>query len=79
MVLLRLLSAMAGPGPDVAVSIGAENPLDTFVSTSVVATNYVAEGVEARMAVVGPTRMDYPTTMAALRAVAKYISTILND
>jgi heat-inducible transcriptional repressor len=31
------------------------------------------------MAVVGPTRMDYPTTMAALRAVAKYISTILND
>ena len=78
-VLLRLLSTMAAPGPDVAVSIGAENPLDTFASTSVVATNYVAEGVEARMAVVGPTRMDYPTTMAALRAVAKYISTILND
>lgn len=78
-VLLRLLSTMAGDGPDVAVSIGAENPLDTFASTSVVATNYVAEGVEARMAVVGPTRMDYPTTMAALRAVAKYISTILND
>lgn len=78
-VLLRLLSTMAAEGPDVAVSIGTENPLDTFVSTSVVATNYLAEGVEARMAVVGPTRMDYPTTMAALRAVAKYISTILSD
>ncbi|HLS31947.1 MAG TPA: heat-inducible transcriptional repressor HrcA, partial [Brevibacterium sp.] len=48
-------------------------------STSVVATNYLAEGVEARMAIVGPTRMDYPTTMAALRAVARYISTILSD
>lgn len=78
-VLLRLLSAMAADGPDVAVSIGTENPLDSFASTSVVATNYLAEGVEARMAIVGPTRMDYPTTMAALRAVAKYISTILSD
>ena len=78
-VLLRLLTAMAADGPDVAVSIGAENPLDSFASTSVVATNYLAEGVEARMAIVGPTRMDYPTTMAALRAVARYISTILSD
>lgn len=78
-VLLRLLSEMAADGPDVAVSIGRENSLDSFATTSVVATNYLSDGVAARMAVLGPTRMDYPTTMAALRSVARYVSVILND
>jgi heat-inducible transcriptional repressor len=27
--------------------------------------------------VLGPTRMDYPNTMAAVRAVARYVSRIL--
>jgi heat-inducible transcriptional repressor len=31
----------------------------------------------AGLGVVGPTRMDYPSTMAAVRAVATYVSTIL--
>ncbi|WP_029089065.1 heat-inducible transcriptional repressor HrcA [Brevibacterium album] len=78
-VLLRLLSGMAAEGPDVAVSIGSENALDGFATTSLVATNYLSDGVESRMAVLGPTRMDYPTTMAALRSVARYVSAILND
>jgi heat-inducible transcriptional repressor len=29
--------------------------------------------------VLGPTRMDYPSTMAAVRAVARYVSEILDD
>jgi heat-inducible transcriptional repressor len=29
--------------------------------------------------VVGPTRMDYPGTMASVRAVARYISRILDE
>jgi heat-inducible transcriptional repressor len=33
----------------------------------------------AGLGVVGPTRMDYPTTMAAVRAVATYVSRILAD
>ncbi len=44
----------------------------------VVATGYGGEGeVVARLGVVGPTRMDYPATMAAVRAVARYVSRIL--
>ena len=30
-----------------------------------------------RVAVVGPTRMDYPGTMATVRAVAQYVGEIL--
>ena len=35
--------------------------------------------VVAGLGVVGPTRMDYPTTMAAVRAVATYVSRILSE
>ena len=31
----------------------------------------------AKVGVVGPTRMDYPGTMAAVRAIARYLSRIL--
>ena len=45
---------------------------------SVVASGYGSQGeVVARLGVLGPTRMDYPTTMAAVRAVARYVSRIL--
>jgi heat-inducible transcriptional repressor len=43
-----------------------------------VASGYGGEGeVVARLGVLGPTRMDYPTTIAAVRAVARYVSRIL--
>ncbi len=32
-----------------------------------------------RSGIVGPTRMDYPGTMAAVRAVARYVSRILDE
>ncbi len=32
-----------------------------------------------RSGIVGPTRMDYPGTMAAVRAVARYLSRILDE
>jgi heat-inducible transcriptional repressor len=34
--------------------------------------------VAARVGVLGPTRMDYPGTMAAVRAVARYLSRFLS-
>ena len=37
----------------------------------------VFDDLVAGLGVVGPTRMDYPTTMAAVRAVATYVSRIL--
>lgn len=78
-VLLRLmgsLSAVAGADPEtVAVSIGAENPYEPLRTTSVVTTTY---GTVGGIGVVGPTRMDYPHTMAAVRAVAHYVAEILD-
>jgi heat-inducible transcriptional repressor len=47
-------------------------------STSVVATEYgTGRELVAGLGVLGPTRMDYPTTMASVRAVATYVSRIL--
>jgi heat-inducible transcriptional repressor len=82
-VLLRLLSEMADdPASGVSVRIGHENLHEGLVTTSVVSSGYgVAAGDAgshvARLGVLGPTRMDYPTTMAAVRAVARYVSRIL--
>ena len=44
--------------------------------SSVVATGYGAD-YGSSLGVVGPTRMDYPSTIAAVRAVARYVSRFL--
>ena len=75
-VMLRLLSEMAEDPRGVTVSIGRENPYDGLAEASVVATAYGPDAT-AKVGVLGPTRMDYPTTMAAVRAVARYLSRIL--
>jgi heat-inducible transcriptional repressor len=78
-VLLKLLGEATSP-TEVTVRIGHEGPFDQLASTSVVATGYGAsEEALASLGIVGPTRMDYPGTMAAVRAVARYVSTILDE
>ncbi|MGI9155878.1 MAG: heat-inducible transcriptional repressor HrcA, partial [Marmoricola sp.] len=78
-VLLKLLGE-ASTSSTVTVRIGREGPLQELASTSVVASGY-GPGAEsfAALGIVGPTRMDYPGTMAAVRAVARYVSTILDE
>ncbi|WP_299446814.1 heat-inducible transcriptional repressor HrcA [uncultured Phycicoccus sp.] len=79
-VLLKLLGTVAEQGGNIAVRIGSENPYAGLQSTSMVTTGYGAGSeLVAGLGVVGPTRMDYPTTMAAVRAVATYVSRILAD
>ena len=75
-VLLQLLSEMHQDAHGMSVSIGRENPYGSLAETSVVATGY-GPGATAKVGILGPTRMDYPTTMAAVRAVARYLSRIL--
>ncbi|PYI37948.1 heat-inducible transcriptional repressor HrcA [Arthrobacter psychrolactophilus] len=75
-VLLRLLEAMAQDSLGMAVVIGRENPHDSLAEASVVAAGY-GPGENAKLGVVGPTRMDYPNTMSSVRAVAQYLSRIL--
>jgi heat-inducible transcriptional repressor len=78
-VLLKLLGE-AQTGGMVTVRIGHEGPYQEFATTSVVSTGY-GPGDEAvgNLGVVGPTRMDYPGTMASVRAVARYVSRILDE
>ena len=78
-VLLKLIGE-ATAGDTLTVRIGHEGPYQELSSTSVVATGY-GPGNEAlaTLGVVGPTRMDYPGSMAAVRAVARYVSRILDE
>ena len=78
-VLLKLLGE-AHTGGAVTVRIGAEGPYQELASTSVVATGYgPGDDALATLGIVGPTRMDYPGSMAAVRAVARYVSRILDQ
>lgn len=75
--LLKLLAALETP--DVLhVSIGEENADANLSSSALVSAGYgIGEVLMGGLAVVGPTRMDYPGTMAAVRAVAKYVGEIV--
>ncbi|MBK8460494.1 MAG: heat-inducible transcriptional repressor HrcA [Micropruina sp.] len=78
-VLLRLLGE-AGGSTDVTVRIGHENPYEPLQATSVVASSYGhANDVWATLGIVGPTRMDYPSTIASVRAVARYVGRFLAE
>ena len=77
-VMLRLLSEMQQDARGVAVRIGSDSTDDPLAETSVVATGYGPQSV-SKLGVVGPTRMDYPSTMAAVRAVARYLSHTLGE
>jgi heat-inducible transcriptional repressor len=78
-VLLKLLGEATSAEP-LTVRIGHEGPYQELASTSVVASGYgPGELALARLGVVGPTRMDYPGSMAAVRAVARYVSRILDE
>jgi heat-inducible transcriptional repressor len=78
-VLLKLLGEATSPD-SITVRIGHEGPYQQLATTSVIATGY-GPGEEAvgSLGIVGPTRMDYPGSMAAVRAVARYVSTILDQ
>lgn len=76
-VVLKLLAAARNPGA-ITVRIGEENEDEQMRSTSVVSIGYGRDDMlMGGMGVVGPTRMDYPGTIAAVRAVANYVGQIL--
>jgi len=76
-VLMRLLGEVSEPST-LTVRIGHENPHEGLMTTSVVATGYGSgDEVVAKLGIIGPTRMDYPGTMGAVRAVARYVGQIV--
>ena len=75
---VRLLGEAQDPG--MMVRIGHENPYERLQSTSLVASTYGSvDDSWASLGIVGPTRMDYPSTMAAVRAVARYVGRFLAE
>jgi heat-inducible transcriptional repressor len=78
-VLLRLLGEASDPST-LTVQIGHEIPHEGLSATSVVSAGYMrGDDVVAQLGVLGPTRMDYPGTMAAVSAVARYLGRILTE
>ncbi len=79
-VLLKLFGEMAGDEHLVAVRIGRENAPFGLGETSIVSSAFEIPGRDvSRLGVVGPTRMDYSASMAAVRAVARYLSRTLGE
>ncbi len=80
-VLLKLLSeAVSGEEGDVTVRIGQENTYEPLRSTSVVVSGYSSSAdTLSGLGIVGPTRMDYPSAISAVRAVARYVGRFLSE
>lgn len=76
-VVLKLLSNAHDLGL-IRVSIGAEHEDNELKNTAMVATGYGTEERLGGMGVVGPTHMDYSSTMSKVQAVAAYVSQILH-
>jgi heat-inducible transcriptional repressor len=80
-VVLKLLAAQQEAGK-VTVRIGHETEVvagaEHMAGTSMVSTTYgTIDTVYGGMGVLGPTRMDYPGTIASVAAVALYIGEVL--
>jgi heat-inducible transcriptional repressor len=79
-VLLRLFSEMELDSRGVSVSIGRENASLGLGEASILAGSYRSPaGTIGHVGVLGPTRMDYSGNIAAVRAVARYLSKLLGD
>ena len=76
-VLLRLLGEAVD---EMKVRIGHEQEDKKLQSTSVITTGYGPTGDSvATLGIIGPTRMDYATSMSAVGAVARYVSRFLQE
>ena len=79
-VLLKLFGEMGSDEHAVAVRIGRENASFGLGETSIVSSAFEIPGRDiSRLGIVGPTRMDYSNSMAAVRAVARYLSRTLGE
>jgi heat-inducible transcriptional repressor len=77
-VVLRLMGEV--DPTTVLVRIGEENAHEALSSASFVSVGYgSSERALGGLGIVGPTRMDYPGNMAAVRAVARYVGHLLAE
>lgn len=78
-VLLEVL-ADALDNSEVSVRIGSENPMAEMQHCAVIAAPYGDEGaLKGSLGIVGPTRMDYRRTIAAVHEVASELGSMLRQ
>jgi transcriptional regulator of heat shock response len=76
-VLLRLLG---DANETVKVRIGSEQSETNLRSTSLVTVGYGSDSSPlGALGIIGPTRMDYAGSMAAVSAVARYVGRFINE
>lgn len=76
-VLLRLLGDVS---ENVQVRIGQEQSEQNLRQTSVISVGYGSEIAPlGALGVIGPTRMDYAASIAAVSAVARYVGRYMNE
>jgi heat-inducible transcriptional repressor len=79
-VLLKLLDELRSDQHGVGLRIGSELGVEGLSKTSLVATGYESRGTEvAKLGVLGPTRMDYSANISSVRAVARYLTKMLES
>ena len=79
-VLADALSSDARGADAVGVRIGTENPVEEMQFCSIVSAPYLVQGTAiGSLAVVGPTRMDYRRTIAAVHEVASALGRMMSE
>ncbi len=67
-------------GGGITVRIGRENDLDIMQKSSVISANYyVGDKVMGRLGIIGPTRMDYPKTIAKIKKISAMLNRLLYE
>lgn len=77
-LLLEVLADALG-SRSVSVRIGSENPFAEMRSCAVVTASYGSSGPIGSLGVVGPTRMDYRRTIAAVHEVSSNLGRMLEE
>jgi heat-inducible transcriptional repressor len=78
--MLRVLQDVRAAHDELSVTIGAEHPQTAAWGASLVTAPFRAgDQTIGTVGVVGPTRMDYVSTMASVRAVAKRLSELATE
>jgi len=78
--LVKVLQDVSSTTGDLSVTIGGEHPRTGEWEASIVASPFMAgHETVGTIGVVGPTRMDYVSAMASVRAVAKRLSELATE
>jgi heat-inducible transcriptional repressor len=78
--MLRVLHDVTSTTDELAVTIGAEHPSTGEWEASIITAPFKAgDTTVGTIGVVGPTRMDYLSAMASVKAVAKRLSELATE